>query len=142
MKGGKKVTKSNTYKLTPSSRRLLEALINPDNLDKNVTQLCNIADISRNSYYRFMKEQEFVDLVNDTIMDLIKGKVGNIMNATYKFALTEKGHQDRKMLLTMLGAYTEKKEISMNGKLSLKEKGERFRKYLKEELEATNKESE
>ncbi len=59
-----------------------------------------------------MSKEPFVQLVNETTMELIKGKASEVLNATYKYALTEKGHQDRKMILTIAGIYTDKVEHS------------------------------
>lgn len=66
--------KNDKYKPTPAEKKLLEVLLNAENVGKSVQELCNLAGVSRNKYYDAMKKQEFVDLVNKTTMDLIKGK--------------------------------------------------------------------
>ena len=109
-------TKSDKYKLTKAEKKLFEVLVNPEHTGKTVTELCNVASISRNKYYDAMKKDGFVELVNDTTMELIKGKASDILNATYKYAMKEKGHQDRKMLLTIAGLYTDKQEVEHTGK--------------------------
>lgn len=109
------MTEKDKYKPTAAEKRLLEVLINPDYLGKNVTELCNLAEISRNKYYDAMKKKDFQSLVADTTQDLIKGKIGDVLNATYKYSLTAKGHQDRKVLLTMAGLYVDKKETELSG---------------------------
>ena len=58
-------------------------------------------------------------LVNETTLDLIKGKVSDVLNASYTFALTEKGFQDRKILLQMAGLLVEKTETTVNGNLNV-----------------------
>jgi len=126
------MTKTNKWSLTPARERLLEMLINPEHLGKNVTELCNLAEISRNSYYKFMNEPEFVELINKTSLDMVKAKMGDVVNATYKYALGEKGHQDRKLLLTMAGLYTDKQEVDMNADINTDEQSEVFEKYLKD----------
>lgn len=113
------MTEKDKYKPTAAEKRLLEILINPEHLGKNVTELCNLAEVSRNKYYDAMKKQEFVDLVNKTTMELIKGKAANVLNAAYNFALTEKGHQDRKMILTIAGIYAEKQETKITGDMKV-----------------------
>lgn len=114
------MTKTNKWSLTPARERLLETLVNPEHLGKNVTELCNLAAISRNSYYKFMDEPEFVEMINKTSLDMVKTKIGDVVNATYKYALGEKGHQDRKLLLTMAGLYADKSEVENTGDLGIK----------------------
>lgn len=113
------MTIEDTYTPTTAEKKLLEVLINPQNVGESVQELCNLAGVSRNKYYDAMKKKAFVKLVNDITMDLIKGKTADVLNATYKFALTEKGHQDRKMLLTIAGIYTDKKETEISGGINV-----------------------
>ena len=68
------MTENDKYKPTPAEKKLLEVLLNAENVGKSVQELCNLAGVSRNKYYDAMKKQEFVDLVNKTTMELIKGK--------------------------------------------------------------------
>lgn len=124
------MTEKDKYKPTAAEKRLLEALINPEYLGKNVTDLCNLAGISRNKYYDAMKKKEFQELVADTTQDLIKGKIGDVLNATYKYSLTAKGHQDRKVLLTMAGLYVDKKETEVTGSLDIANTSTEIGKYL------------
>lgn len=113
------LTKDNRYKPTPAEKKLLEVLINPEYLGKSVMDICKVAGVSRFKYYDAMKKEDFVSLVNETTMDLIKGKASDVLNATYKFALKEKGHQDRKMLLTIAGIYVDKQEVEHSGGIEL-----------------------
>ncbi|MGX4686318.1 phBC6A51 family helix-turn-helix protein [Vagococcus sp. JNUCC 83] len=115
------LTKDNKYKTTPAEKRLLEVLVNPDYLGKSITEICKVAGISRFKYYDAMKKEEFRQLVNDTTMDLIKGKAADVLNATYKFAMTDKGHQDRKMLLTIADIYKDKQEVKHSGVMDIKQ---------------------
>lgn len=124
------MTEKDKYKPTAAEKRLLEVLVNPDYLGKNVSELCNLAGISRNKYYDAMKKKEFQGLVADTTQDLIKGKIGNVLNATYKYSLTAKGHQDRKVLLTMAGLYVDKKETEISGGLDIANTSTEIGKYL------------
>jgi hypothetical protein len=106
------VTEGNKYKPTAAEKKLLKVLINPEYVGKSVTAICKAAGVSRKKYYDAMSKEPFVQLVNETTMELIKGKASEVLNATYKYALTEKGHQDRKMILTIAGIYTDKVEHS------------------------------
>ena len=107
------ITQANTYKPTPAEKKLLEVLVNPEHLGKTVMAICKVAGISRFKYYDAMKKEPFRKLVNDTTMDLIKGKASDVLNAAYKYALTEKGFQDRKMILTIADIYTDKAEVQV-----------------------------
>lgn len=108
------MTKDNIYRPTVAEKRLLEVLLNPENLGKSVTELCNLAEVSRNKYYDAMKKEEFVREVSETSQKLVMAKIGDVVNATYKYALAERGHQDRKMLLTMAGIHVERTEATVN----------------------------
>lgn len=111
--------KANTYKLTAAGEKLYQVLINPEHLGKNVEELCTIADVGRNTYYRLMKEEGFTRLVSETSQKLVMAKIGDVVNATYKYAIEEsKGHQDRKMLLTMAGLYAEKTDATVNANVT------------------------
>lgn len=120
----RELTRVNTYKPTLAERKLLEVLINPEHLGKNVTEICEEAGISRGKYYQAIKIPGFNDLVTATTMDILKNKVSDILNATYLSAISGRGHQDRKMLLTMLGLYTDKQEIEHSGEMTQTVKNE------------------
>ncbi len=55
------MTKTNIYEPTVAEKKLLEVLINPEHLGKNVTELCNLANVSRNKYYDAMKKTTIRD---------------------------------------------------------------------------------
>ena len=119
MRMSKNQTNDNIYRQTPAEKKLLEVLVSPENTGKSVQDLCNLANISRFKYYQAMKKPDFVKLLNDTTLELIKGKVSDVLNASYTFALTEKGFQDRKILLQMAGLLVEKTETTVNGNLNV-----------------------
>lgn len=111
----KDVTKGNIYKPTTAEKKLLEVLINPENAGKTVTDICNLANVSRRKYYEAMGKEEFSNLVNETTMDLVTAKAGSVLNAAYKYAMKEKGFQDRKMILTIAGIYVDKSQTELSG---------------------------
>lgn len=114
------MTKNNTYTPTVAEQRLLETLSNPENTGKSITELCNLANVSRNKYYDAMDKQGFKDLKTELIMANLEGKIGDVINASYKYALEEKGHQDRKMLLQMAGIHADKQDINQTGDVSIR----------------------
>ena len=114
------MTKSDIYTMTAAGKKLFQVLIDPQHLGKNVDELCQIADVSRDTYYRLMKDDRFTQEVTNTSKQLVMAKIGDVINATYENAIGERGHQDRKMLLTMAGLYTDKQEIDSKGELGIK----------------------
>lgn len=114
------MTKSDIYTMTAAGKKLFQVLIDPQYLGKNVDELCQIADVSRDTYYRLMKDDRFTQEVTNTSKQLVMAKIGDVINATYENAIGERGHQDRKMLLTMAGLYTDKQEIDSKGELGIK----------------------
>ena len=109
------MTKGNIYKPTTAEKKLLEVLINPENAGKTVTDICNLANVSRRKYYEAMGKEEFSNLVDETTMDLVTAKAGSVLNAAYKYAMKEKGFQDRKMILTIAGIYVDKAQTELSG---------------------------
>ena len=104
------------YRPTAAEERLLEVLMNPEHFGKSITDKCRIAEIDRQTYYNAMKKPEFCDFYNEQVKSNLKSSVGEIIQATHKFGTRFPGnHQDRKILLEMAGAYTEKQEIKHLG---------------------------
>jgi hypothetical protein len=109
-----KMTNLDGYKLTAAEERLLEVLMNPNYYGKSITEKCQVAEISRETYYQTMRRPEFTDFYNQQIQANLKNSVGKIIQATENFATRFPGnHQDRKMLLEIAGAYTEKQQVEV-----------------------------
>ena len=115
--------KVNEYEPTAAEKRILEVALNPESFSMNIEERCKAAKTSKVTWYKAMGKQPFTDLLNSLTMDMLKGKVSNIVNATYKFATTDsKCASDRKVLLTMAGLYTDKQQLDNNisGALEIK----------------------
>ena len=105
------------YTPTAAEEKLLEVLLNPKNRDKTIAEISAMAGIGERTYYRAMEKPEFVDYYNSIVLQIMKGKVGDVLKAVAKYATEEpRCHQDRKMLLEMAGIYTEKKIQEITGK--------------------------
>lgn len=103
------------YKPTRKEKALLEALSNPANRNCNVSELCQVAGISREWYYKLMQKPEFIAYYKKVQYEVIKGSIAKVLSATIDFAINDpKCHQDRKMLLEMADMYTEKKELKQD----------------------------
>jgi len=132
---GDEGTARDIYELTPATRRLYNAMIDPENFSLSVTDLCAKANISRNTYYRRMSEPEFVDMIKEEQRSQVEEKIGNVLMATYRYAMEEGGHQDRKMLLKWAGEFTEKSETKIEGGVDIGRTSAILQKYLRDEVE-------
>lgn len=104
---------SDGMKLTQADKRVLQVAIDPLSLELNITQRCKKAKVSRDTWYKAFKKPGFVDLVNELALAAIKSNVADLLNATMKYAIEHpRCSNDRKVLLTVLGFYTDKHEIN------------------------------
>jgi len=123
-------TATDKYVLSDVAKKLIEVKVSPVNYGKSVTDICQIADISRDSYYRLMRDKEFVKILNETGLELIKSHVIDIIGSTVKFALKDaKCHSDRRMLLEMINMYRPQQTVDVNGGVNLS-----FEQLLKQAL--------
>lgn len=112
-------TTVDTYKPTGNELKLIEALSNPENREKNVSEVCELIGISRQAYYKMFKKPEFVKYYNDFQLELVKSSIGDIIKATIFFGVNDpKCHQDRKMILEMGKVYTPKQDIEHSGAIA------------------------
>jgi predicted DNA-binding protein YlxM (UPF0122 family) len=113
-------TKVDTYKATPNEMKLIEALSNPENKDKNISEVCELIGISRQAYYKMFKKPDFVKYYNDFQLELVKSSIGDIIKATIYFGMNDpKCHQDRKLILEMGKVYTPKQELEHSGNMGV-----------------------
>ncbi len=140
-------TKLNELDITAGEQRLLEVLLNPEHTGKSITEKCRIAGISRAMYYRYMQDEKFLQMLNKTALMLIRDKVADVLNATYKFAMQSRNHQDRKLLLELFDLYANKQKVEVSGEngepiklatLSEEEKRELLKNVAKRVAEESN----
>lgn len=106
-----KQNKSNEYVPSKAELKILEVALNPDFMYKSILEKCEVAGVSNFTWYKAMKNERFIELLNKMSLDLVKSKVADVINATYNFAISNsKCSTDRKMLLTMAGMYVDKQE--------------------------------
>ena len=107
-------TKLSGFTLTATEEKIVAVLLNPDNLGKSITEICQMVDCSRNTYYDMVKKDGFNDYLNRLTMDLLKSKVNDVINATYKYATTNaKCTKDREMILKMAKVFKEEQDINI-----------------------------
>lgn len=112
-KTGQKLT---TYKPTVVEKRLLEVLLNPEHRLKNVSEVCQIAKCSRESYYGSFRKSQFVDLYHTESKALVAKELAPIINASIRQAKRgDSAHT--KILLGMAGMHEDRHSfIGKDGK--------------------------
>lgn len=94
------------YLPSDTERKILDALLDPTNKYKNVTDLCQAAGCSRQAYYDAFKRPGFGDLYRKLTLDLVKQSVAPVVNTFIKEA-TRGSFQHGKVLLEMAELYQE-----------------------------------
>ncbi|MGE5584067.1 MAG: phBC6A51 family helix-turn-helix protein [Bacillota bacterium] len=94
-------------RLTPTERRLIEALLDPSNRLKSISEICDMVNCSRKTYYRAFDKPHFREEYKRRAAALSERHLGQVMNAFVKEA-TRGSFQHGKVLLEMAGVYSEK----------------------------------
>jgi hypothetical protein len=110
------ITSEDDYIPSPSEEKLLQVRLDPENIGKNITDLCQTAGISRQTYYSAMQKPEFVELLNRLRIKALQDYIADVIDASYRTATTcgSRGFQDRKMLLEMAGLYRSEQSFIFN----------------------------
>ena len=95
-----------SYIATACERKILDALLDPANKYKTVTELCRVADVSRDVYYDAFKKPEFQAYYRYLTLELVKQSVAPVINTFIKEA-TRGSFQHGKVLLEMAELYQE-----------------------------------
>lgn len=102
-----KKTVRDKYIPTVAEERLLTILLNPEYIDKNVSEKCLAANVSRQIYYDAMKKPGFEELVRGYRESILQGEISDLIQIGISEA--KKGsYQHWKTLLEMAGAYAPK----------------------------------
>lgn len=107
------MTITNEYQPTPAEMRLLKVMLDPEAVGLNITDKCEKANISRNTYYEAMKKKKFVELLNVSTIDMLKGEMSDIIKVFAKKAL-EGSYNHGKLLLEMGKMYTQHQVVDAN----------------------------
>lgn len=107
-----------TYMPTKAEEKLLEVLVNPENKDKTVSEICALANIGRRTYYDIFKKTEFVNYYQQLSFELVKQAVMPVINSVAKEAKAG-SFQHSKMILEMAQMYTEKIKQEHSGGVSI-----------------------
>ena len=94
------------YLPSDTEQKILDALLDPANKYKNVTDLCQAAKCSRQAYYDAFKRTGFATLYRKLTLDLVKQSVAPVINTFIKQAVSG-SFQHGKVLLEMAEMYQE-----------------------------------
>jgi hypothetical protein len=106
-------TIADTYVMTAGETKLIQAMLNPENIGISVVDLCKAAGLSRDTFYTAMKKPEFVKLYQETAMSMIKNETYPLIKVGLREA-KRGSFQHWKVLLEMAGLYSEKSTIDVN----------------------------
>lgn len=109
------------YTPTAKEKDLLEVLLNPEHRMKSITDICKIANCSRQTYYESFNKPEFVKIYELKSKELVKQAVAPVINTFIREA--QRGSfQHGKVLLEMAGMYAEKTETEISGETTVNNK--------------------
>ena len=108
-----KQTNTDIYIMTMGETKLIQAMLNPENIGISVVDLCKAANTSRDTFYTAMKKPEFVKLYQDTSLSMIKHETYSLIKAGIREA-KRGSFQHWRVLLEMSGMYSEKQTHDVN----------------------------
>lgn len=111
--------KSDKYIPSKAEQKLLEALANPENRDKSVTEVCKIADISRDTYYRCFNNKRFKEAYKEMSLEIVRQAVAPVVNSCIAEAIKGSFYHS-KLILEMAGLYTNKQQLEHSGETGVR----------------------
>lgn len=110
----KRVEKTKIYVPTENELKLYAILADPSNYSLSVKERCEKAGMCYGTYYACMARPEFREILQKGMFDMIHTRLQEVIDATFKFAVTEKTcHADRKILLMMAGMYKDESNVNL-----------------------------
>jgi len=99
------VTEVDDYSPTPAELRILEVSLNPETAGLNITEKCQLANVSRETWYKSFRKPDFKKLVNKTSLDLVQDGLADAVAALKKAASnpSPKANPDRRLLFELAG---------------------------------------
>lgn len=101
------------FNLTEAGEKLLEVIINPESRTLPVTQICQKAGISRDSWYRLWKDERFIQAFNELCQTMLLSGVAPASHAL----IVQAAMGDTaaiKMILEMAGFYKPAATVNIN----------------------------
>jgi hypothetical protein len=97
-----------SYHLTKAEERILVVLCDPANRDKTVVDICKVAEVCRETYYRAIQKPHFTELAQQLAIAVIKQQVIPLVNSGIA-AAKQGSFQHWKVLMEMGGLYDPKR---------------------------------
>lgn len=99
------MTEVDDTKLSPSREKIMMALLNPEFIGLSVTEKCKRIGVSREAWYRAIRDEKFMKIVNKTSLDVLKENIAGVMGALVKSASnpSSKSNADRKLFFELTG---------------------------------------
>jgi hypothetical protein len=96
---------------------LLDVMLNPENRHAEVQEICNLAGISKPTYFRAFYKPQFREYYNSLLRANWQIKAQEMMCAVYTFGVSNaRCAADRRLFLEMTGVVQDKKEINITKK--------------------------
>jgi len=108
-------------KRTPAQERLLRVLTNPESYAKKVKEVCKLANIPPNTYYRLMKNPDFQAKLRATHIYHFISDLPDILKRILEQA-KEGSIQHQKLILELVGFYTPKAQIKVEADIEERQK--------------------
>lgn len=99
--------KSDKYYPSQAEQKLLNIVLRPENSILNVTEICKMAEVSRDTFYRVMKNPDFKRLLREEAFNLIDPALPGVINRFIKEA-KDGSFSHGKVVLEMGKVYTPK----------------------------------
>lgn len=75
------ITKTDEYVPTAAEKKLLNVMLNPENVTLNVTEVCAKAGVSRDLYYTAIGKEGFRKIMPDLSRQLVSGSILQVVQA-------------------------------------------------------------
>jgi len=103
------------YAPTTAARKLLEVRLDPANRLKSISEQCRMADISRDSWYRLMEDDAYIEWEKGEAVKRL-GRFAAPLLMTYVNEGLRGSKQHADVLLDMLGIYTQRTRTELTGR--------------------------
>jgi hypothetical protein len=109
----------NRYIPTPKEQDLLNILLDPFHRMSSITKICEMAKVSRHTYYVMYRKPEFQAYYRAMLIETVKQYGGQLVNIGIREA--RKGSFPHwKVLMEMGGLYNEKKTVEHEGETTMR----------------------
>lgn len=107
--------------LTPAEKRVVDVYLEEETYSLSAKEIAEKADITTKYYYDLIRGERFSTYINGLINQQVGAKMALVLQATFKHALKEGNHQDRKMLLEKYGMYSQRQEVELTAPQIIKD---------------------